>query len=488
MADAKRVTLEEGPAVGRPSPNERRALGALADAPVLTAAHSIGFTLSLGDEHNGRAATIMPLTTDIDISPHRLGGSPGISSTTRFWRHATPTDRPKSIVVYCHGYGHHSRGGALFRLATELSLRGHAVVAFDCEGNGCSSGLPGFIVNFQRLAVQAHVALEFARLQLGREGAETPAFLLGESMGGALATTAARLNPELFAGMILFAPMCGIDPSIIPAAPIVALAKCVASCWPSLPLIAVQDHLPACFRLDNETVAAGARADPLRYDGKQRVGTGMRLLDVMQHMHESAPSLSMPLLVFHGTADRVTDPSLSLQFWEQFGATDKTYIRLKDAWHVLMFEPYATRVFVIEALDEWLCQRVELAEEEKAAAAAGSAASKTTSAAGALVGGARVLEAVDAGDVVPLPPDTVPRPGRQSVGGLWWSVDPRAVDGAAPAEATSAAAASAAESAAPRASGGAPDYGSVRLSLVEGPLLPAAWASAPTARKWTVPS
>lgn len=385
--------------------------------------------------------------------------------------------------MYCHGYGHHSRGGALFRLATELSLRGHALVAFDCEGNGCSSGLPGFIVSFQRLAVQAQVALEFARAQLGREGSSTPAFLLGESMGGALATTAARLDPSLFSGMVLFAPMCGIDPSIIPAAPIVALAKCVASCWPSLPLIDVQDHLPSCFRLDGEIVAAGARADPLRYAGKQRVGTGMRLLDVMEHMHDSAPDLAMPLLVFHGTADRVTDPALSLQFWERFGSADKTYIRLQDAWHVLMFEPYATRVFVIEALDEWLCQRAEVAKDE-AGAAAGSAASKSVTASGGMVGGARVLKAVDSGDVVSLLPKTVPRPGRQSVGGLWWSVDPRAVDGASPAE----AAAGAAEGAPSRVAGGAPDYGSVRLSLVEGPLLPAAWAAAPAARKWTVPS
>lgn len=62
MAASKGVAPDEGPAVGKPSPNERRALGELADAPVLTAAHAIGFTLSLGDEHNGRAATILPLT------------------------------------------------------------------------------------------------------------------------------------------------------------------------------------------------------------------------------------------------------------------------------------------------------------------------------------------------------------------------------------------------------------------------------------------
>lgn len=62
MAAAKEVKLESGPAVGEPSPNERRALGELVDAPFSVAAHEIGFTLSLGDEHNGRAATALPLT------------------------------------------------------------------------------------------------------------------------------------------------------------------------------------------------------------------------------------------------------------------------------------------------------------------------------------------------------------------------------------------------------------------------------------------
>jgi alpha-beta hydrolase superfamily lysophospholipase len=41
-------------------------------------------------------------------------------------------------------------------------------------------------------------------------------FLIAESLGGAVALHASLKDSKAFDGVILMAPMCGIDPSIIP--------------------------------------------------------------------------------------------------------------------------------------------------------------------------------------------------------------------------------------------------------------------------------
>ena len=43
-------------------------------------------------------------------------------------------------------------------------------------------------------------------------GADLPFFLLGESMGGAVSIACAASGRFPFAGVMLIAPMCGIDP------------------------------------------------------------------------------------------------------------------------------------------------------------------------------------------------------------------------------------------------------------------------------------
>jgi len=379
---------------------------------------------------------------DVFVSAERLGGRPAIRSTTRFWHNSD--GRPaKAIAVWCHGYGHHSRGGVVMRLASELGARGIAVVTFDCEGNGTSSGTRGLTLSFDRLSEQAAAALEFARDRLREDlgpaaAAAAPAFLVGESMGGALAVNTALEDQSLWSGVALVAPMCGIDPKLMPPAVLVAALRGVASCCPGLAAVPTADHLPHCFRCDADTLIPLARSDPMRYTGLTRLGTGLSMLGVMDRLHGRAPALRLPLFVLHGTADAVTAPAVSMAFWEACGSEDKTYVRLQGAWHVLWVDDYAVRVAALDALSAWITARAE-GEDDGGPAA-------------------RVVEA-EAEDRAWIPgPRERPRP--RDGAEAWWTVAPGSAAPGAPS---------------------VPLRATVTMRVVDGPPLPASWARAAAA-------
>jgi alpha-beta hydrolase superfamily lysophospholipase len=333
---------------------------------------------------------------------------------------------------------------------------------FDAEGNGCSSGLHGLCTSFDRWSVQAAEAAKFAQKRL-REAAgdpaaaDCPAFLMGESMGGALSINTVLQKPEMWAGMILIAPMCAISPELMPAWPVVQALRCMAVCCPGWAVVPMQDHLPNCFRNGHSYILERARSDPLRYAGVNRLGTGLQSLNVMDKIREQAADIRTPLLVMHGSADVVTDPHSSLRFWESTSSEDKTYVTFEDAWHVMWFDNYDNRVMALDMIDEWVSQRSSSSGESAVGAAAGKSDSLEP-----LRPAARILKASGScmseimGDKeVPVPPGGPER--------CFWAVDSAAVEGDAVAGASSLA------DETPR----------LTLRLLEGPALPKAWADAP---------
>jgi acylglycerol lipase len=407
------------------------------------------------------------------ITSGELGGGDQIISTVRFWGSSSDLGDssegkfipPKSIILYCHGSGHHCRASTIFRLAVEYSARGHAFVSFDCEGCGTSSGLPGLIISYDRWCTQAVHALAFARSQIAHAakaaGVEadpihTPAYIMGESMGGALALHIAMSREDLWSGIILLAPMCGISPRLMPAPPVVMLLRCMAMCCPAAPLVPMEDHLPHCFKHSRDRVIAEARKDPLRYQGTPRLGTGLQSLMTMEAISEHASKIKLPIVILHGTADVVTDPEISFRFWERCSSEDKTYMRVDGAWHTFVFDDYDTRLLTLEFIDEWIHQRVSgavLTADEAVAAASKSSASTGEAPA------PRVLRASGSCVSGELKPGDKPAPPS----GQWWRVDPTAVEGGR--ESTD-------------------DREGIVIRVEEGPKLGAIWLTAPERRRF----
>ncbi|XP_028335493.1 monoglyceride lipase isoform X11 [Physeter macrocephalus] len=121
----------------------------------------------------------------------------------RYWK---PSGAPRALVFVSHGAGEHcGRYDELARMLVGLEL---LVFAHDHVGHGQSEGERMVVSDFQVFIrdVLQHVDV----VQKDHPG--LPIFLLGHSMGGAVAILTAAERPGHFSGMVLISPLVLASP------------------------------------------------------------------------------------------------------------------------------------------------------------------------------------------------------------------------------------------------------------------------------------
>jgi alpha-beta hydrolase superfamily lysophospholipase len=96
-------------------------------------------------------------------------------------------------------------------------------------------------------------------------------------------------------------------------------------------------------------------ADPLFH----RVGTARLSTEVaaaIMRVQEGAPRFSVPLLVLHGSADRMVPPDGSRTFVPRVGHPDRELREYPEAYHVLFAD--LDRERVLEDLERWIVARL----------------------------------------------------------------------------------------------------------------------------------
>jgi alpha-beta hydrolase superfamily lysophospholipase len=123
--------------------------------------------------------------------------SDGAQVPYRLWQ----ARHPRALLLLLHGACDYS--GAFDEIAPRLARRGFTSLAYDQRGFGATQSR-GTWPGLDRMVDDVADATAFLR---GRSGAALPVFLIGESMGGAVAVHAAAKFPNLdAAGLVLVAP------------------------------------------------------------------------------------------------------------------------------------------------------------------------------------------------------------------------------------------------------------------------------------------
>jgi acylglycerol lipase len=201
-----------------------------------------------------------------------------------------PRDGVKAVILALHGFGDYSHA---FEMPAQIwASHRIATYAFDQRGFGGAPG-HGLWAGDGRLADDAVEAIRILRrLYPGR-----PLYLLGESMGGAVAVLAAP--SALPDGVILSAPAVW-GRATMALVPRLALFAGVRL-FPDMVLTGSDLHIQAS---DNLPMLKALAQDPLVLKGA-RIDTIYGLVDLMDDAFAAAPRLAAPTLFLYGAHDEV---------------------------------------------------------------------------------------------------------------------------------------------------------------------------------------
>jgi alpha-beta hydrolase superfamily lysophospholipase len=255
-----------------------------------------------------------------------------------------PDGEPAAIAVLVHGLAEHS--GRYETLAARLVARGFAVHSYDQRGHGRTGGARSNIGRFTDLVADAAACIEHARL----EHPAGPVLLLGHSMGGAVALATALAHPSLIDRLVLSAPAVGADPAVPKLQ--VLVGHLLSRIAPSVGIL----RLDAALVSRDPVVVRAYEADPLVFHGSLPARTLVELLGAMKRLHRDAPALRMPVLVLHGTDDRLVPLAFTEPVYARLASLDRTVICYEGFYHEVFNEPGRERVFA--DLEAWLDRRM----------------------------------------------------------------------------------------------------------------------------------
>ncbi|CAJ1977726.1 unnamed protein product [Sphenostylis stenocarpa] len=287
-------------------------------------------------------------TNEIKYEEEYVTNSRGMELFTCRWLPAK--ESPKALIFICHGYAMEC-SITMNSTGTRLAKAGFAVYGIDYEGHGKSEGTPALVMNFDYLINDC--SQHFTSICEKAENKNKMRFLMGESMGGAVALLLHRKKPEYWDGAILVAPMCKIAEELKPNSIVIRVLSALSKVAPSWRLVPGPDITDVAFKVPE--VRQKIRANKYCYKGKPRLRTAYELLRVSRDIEGKLPEVSLPFLILHGEEDQVTDKAISKQLYDVAASTDKTLKMYPDMWHGLLYgEPPENLQIVFADIIAWI--------------------------------------------------------------------------------------------------------------------------------------
>lgn len=244
----------------------------------------------------------------------------------------TPDLAPRAVVALSHGLGEYAR--RYDHVAECFGRAGFVTYALDHRGHGRSGGKRMLVRDISEYTGDFDTLVGIAT----RENPGLKSVALGHSMGGGIVFAYGVERPDNYDLMVLSAPAVAAQDLVSPV--MVVAAKVLGVLVPGLP---VQDLDVDAISRDPAVVAA-YNADPLVYHGKVPAGVGRALLQVGETMPQRAPALTAPLLVVHGSDDRLIPVEGSRRLLEHVGSTDAELKVYPGLYHEVFNEPEQDQV------------------------------------------------------------------------------------------------------------------------------------------------
>lgn len=250
-----------------------------------------------------------------------------------------PEGEVKGAVALVHGLGEHS--GRYRHWVEKLSKAGYAVVSFDLRGHGRSEGQRGHTPSFDHYADDVDILLNHTMNRFSGK----PLFIYGHSFGGLIVLFYLIQRKPDICGAVVTNP--GLRTALREQKMKVFLARLLGSLMPAGSMASGLEQ-EALAR--DQAVIEAYRNDSLVHD-KVSFGFGKQSLTAIDYIFNNAERVSIPLLLMHGTADRIAYVSGSEELGSQV-TSDCTLKLWEGFFHELHNEPEKNEVFAF--LRKWL--------------------------------------------------------------------------------------------------------------------------------------
>lgn len=270
-----------------------------------------------------------PVVQTASLNADAAAMADGYVLPLRSW---TPVGDPRAVILALHGFNDYAN--AFDEVARFWSFAGVAVYAYDQRGFGQSAGR-GLWPGYETMAEDAVSVLRLLRARY----AGRPLFLMGESMGGAVALLAAADYGAPTEGVILLAPAVWAR-TTMPLTHRLAL-------WLSLrllPGLQVTGSGLGIQASDNLEALRALGRDPLVIKGS-RVDAVYGLVNLMDAAYDAAPRLRQRVAVLYGEQDQLVPPDPVADVYARLGTQEKTFYLYPNGWHLLLrdlgrFDPW----------------------------------------------------------------------------------------------------------------------------------------------------
>jgi alpha-beta hydrolase superfamily lysophospholipase len=255
-----------------------------------------------------------------------------------------PKSSARAVVVLLHGLGSHS--GLFSTVVNHLVHQRYIVCGFDLRGHGRSTGQRGYINRWSEFREDLQGFLQFIKTQQPT----LPLFLLGHSLGSIIALDYALHAPENLRGVIMLAPPLGKVgvPSIR-----LQVGKALSRVWPRFTLNTGMDRAASSR---NPTIVEAYEQDLLRHT-KATARLATEFLSTIRWIETHVHELRIPILMLHGTADRIAPPWGSRVFFQHILFPDKERHEYLEAYHDLHNDP--SYPDMLRDLSDWLTRHLD---------------------------------------------------------------------------------------------------------------------------------
>ncbi len=254
----------------------------------------------------------------------------------------SPGKELRAIVILVHGHGEH-----ILRYGHWADLfisRNIAFTGVDLPGHGRTEGKRGHIKKYSLLFEMIGILISESK----KTFPGIPVFLYGHSLGGAIVLDyLLEINPGI-KGAIVTSPALRLafEPDKIKVK-VASIMKYI------LPGFIQSYQLQADFLSHDREVVENYRNDPLVH-GKISVNFFNGFMNSAKYSLSFASDLKTPLLLIHGSDDKICSPSGSIEFAEKAGLAELKI--WEGGFHELHNEPFKEEVF--EFIMEWINDRI----------------------------------------------------------------------------------------------------------------------------------